>query len=372
MTIELSNLTFTDQDDIVPESGVEQILNTGVANTLAGKERITGVGAAGSNYGIFNSGTLNTAEGNDTITGTYNQTQDPLFGGVGIWNGGSIDTGDGNDIINGDTATGIGNGIGNHGTLNTGNGNDIITGTAYNSTDEYYAGFTTSGDFNTGDGNDKITGVGQIGISHYGEYDQFYTGTFNEFETGEGNDIITGIGMNIGFVNYSGSILTRGGNDIIIGIGGSVGIDNYHNGHAGGYISTDDGDDIIIGSGNIGIRISADGYIDTGHGNDSIIANGGFEGGRVVLGYGNDYLKGFGSGYYEGTGNYYQPPADEDTLELTSGSYTVSYTVELWRPAVNFTKDGIIMKTFQFEKLIAGSTTYDFSSLSEGQTIVVV
>jgi len=368
MAIELSDLTFTEQDDIVPASGVEQIINTGVANTLAGKDRITGIGAAGSNYGIRNSGTLNTAEGNDIITGTYNQTQDPLFGGGGIWNGGSIDTGDGNDIINGDTATGLHNGIGNYGTLNTGNGNDIITGTAYNSTDEYVSGFTTSGDFNTGDGNDKITGVGQIGISHYGEYNQGY---FNEFQTGEGNDIIMGIGMNVGFVNYSGSINTGGGNDIIIGIGGSVGLDNSHNGNAGGYISTYDGDDIIIGSGQIGIRMSG-GYIDTGHGNDSIIANGGFEGGGVVLGYGNDYLKGFGSGYYEGTGNYYQPPADEDTLELTSGSYTVSYTVEQSRTAVNFTKDGIIMKTFQFEKLIAGSTTYDFSSLSEGQTIVVV
>jgi hypothetical protein len=42
MAIELSNLTFTDQDDIVPLSGVEQILNTGVANTLAGNDSITG------------------------------------------------------------------------------------------------------------------------------------------------------------------------------------------------------------------------------------------------------------------------------------------------------------------------------------------
>ena len=368
MSIELSNLTFTDEDDIVPASGVEEIFNTGIANTLAGNDRLTGVGAAGGRYGLSNSGTLNTAEGNDIITGTYNQTQDSLFGGIGIWNGGSIDTGDGNDIINGNTTTGIGNGIANGGSINTGNGNDIITGSAYNSTDEYYAGFNTSGDFNTGDGNDIITGVGQIGISHYGNY---YQGYFNDFTTGEGNDIIMGIGMNVGFVNYSGSISTGGGNDIIIGIGGSVGLDNSHNGNAGGYISTDEGDDIIIGSGNIGIRISAGGYIDTGSGNDSIIANGGLEGGRVVLGTGNDYLKGFGSGSYEGTGNYYQPPADEDTLELTSGSYTLSYTVEQSRTAVNFTKNGIIMKTFQFEKLIAGSTTYDFSSLTEGQIITV-
>jgi hypothetical protein len=36
MAIELSNLTFTNQDDIVPSSGVEEILNTDIANTLAG------------------------------------------------------------------------------------------------------------------------------------------------------------------------------------------------------------------------------------------------------------------------------------------------------------------------------------------------
>ncbi|WP_445250746.1 hypothetical protein [Microcoleus sp. OTE_8_concoct_300] len=42
MAIELSNLTFTDEDDIVPASGVEEILNTGITNTLAGNDRILG------------------------------------------------------------------------------------------------------------------------------------------------------------------------------------------------------------------------------------------------------------------------------------------------------------------------------------------
>jgi len=310
MATELSNLTFTEQDDIVPAFGVEQILNTGIANTLAGNDRITGVGAAGG-YGIANPG----------------------------------------------------------GTLNTGNGDDRITGIVYNSTNEYDSGFTTSGNFNSGDGNDRITGFGPIGISHYGQYDR-YTGTFSQFKTEEGNDIITGIGSNIGLANYGSYIFTGSGNDIIIGSGGSIGINNER-GYAGsGGIYTEEGNDIIIGSGQIGIRNAS---IDTGHGNDSIIANGGFDGyASVVLGYGNDYLKGFGRGNYFGTGNYYQPPLDEDTLELTSGSYTVSYTVHEYQgTAVSFTKEGIIMNTFQFEKLIAGSTTYDFSSLTEGQTIVV-
>jgi hypothetical protein len=78
MTIDLSTITFTNQADIVPESGEEDIVNTGIANTLAGNDTITGIGGpydlynpiSGIPYGISNSGTLNTAEGNDIITGT--------------------------------------------------------------------------------------------------------------------------------------------------------------------------------------------------------------------------------------------------------------------------------------------------------------
>jgi hypothetical protein len=76
MTIDLSTITFTNQADIVPESGEEDIVNTGIANTLAGNDTITGIGLPydlynpSSGYGIYNTGTLNTAEGNDIITGT--------------------------------------------------------------------------------------------------------------------------------------------------------------------------------------------------------------------------------------------------------------------------------------------------------------
>jgi len=66
MAIELSNLTFTDQDDIVPQFGEEELVNTGITNTLAGNDVITGTGASGlKNLAIFN-----TDDGNDTITGT--------------------------------------------------------------------------------------------------------------------------------------------------------------------------------------------------------------------------------------------------------------------------------------------------------------
>jgi hypothetical protein len=70
MAIELSNLTFTEQDDIVPVSGVEEIVNTGIANTLAGNDRIAG---SGGTYSIYNSGTLNTSDGNDVIIGVLQQ-----------------------------------------------------------------------------------------------------------------------------------------------------------------------------------------------------------------------------------------------------------------------------------------------------------
>jgi hypothetical protein len=110
-----------------------------------------------------------------------------------------------------------------------------------------------------------------------------------------------------------------------------------------------------------GIGIYNDGTINTGNGADFIISDGGFEGsGKVFLGNGKDYLKGFGSGNFNG-GN------GQDTLELTSGSYTVGIS----SAGVNFAKDNIIMNTSEFEKLIAGSTTYNFVSLTNGQTITI-
>jgi hypothetical protein len=80
----------------------------------------------------------------------------------------------------------------------------------------------------------------------------------------------------------------------------------------------------------------------------------------VSLGEGEDYIKGFGSGNFSG-GN------GNDTLGLTTGTYTVGR----WYTAVTFTKGSSIMITSEFEKLIAGSTTYDFTSLTQGQTITV-
>ena len=71
MAIELSNLTFTEQDDVVPASGVEQILNNGIANTLAGNDSITGTDP---NTGFVNRATFNTGDGNDAIIGNGENT----------------------------------------------------------------------------------------------------------------------------------------------------------------------------------------------------------------------------------------------------------------------------------------------------------
>ena len=83
--------------------------------------------------------------------------------------------------------------------------------------------------------------------------------------------------------------------------------------------------------------------------------------GSVFLENGKDYLNGFGTGKFYGGNN-------EDTLELTSGTYTVGI---ISKTTVSFTNKGVIMYTSEFEKLIAGTKTYNFTSLTDTQTIVV-
>jgi hypothetical protein len=52
---------------------------------------------------------------------------------------------------------------------------------------------------------------------------------------------------------------------------------------------------------------------------------------------------------------------------------TGNYTVGIWGATVSFTDtaSSIVMNTTQFEKLIAGSSTYNFTNLSAGQIITV-
>jgi hypothetical protein len=164
---------------------------------------------------------------------------------------------------------------------------------------------------------------------------------------GDGNDLIasTGVIYNEGIIN------TGNGEDLIIVYGGSDGTGSPYGGP--------DGTGTVSGIYNNG------GTINTGDGNDSIIANQGFRSGlnnsgSLFLGNGEDYLQGFGSGdFYGGNGN--------DILELTPGTYTVG----IWDTSAVFTKGNQLMITSEFEKLRAGSTIYDFTSLTADQIIIV-
>jgi hypothetical protein len=465
MAIELSNLMFTEQDDLVPQSGMEEIVNSGIANTLAGNDTINGRGGI---YSILNIGTLNTADGNDIITAirSFEIIEEyPNDFGAGIRNeGGTIDTGDGND-----TLTGVHNfnqrknsfdgyGIDNErGIINTGNGDDLITGL-----NQAVGGVgirSLSGIINTGDGSDRVIATARVGISsvetafNTGNGDdrieatsntEFGVGIVNQsgsIDTGADNDLISGSGF-VGIANTIGSTINTGdGNDRISSISNQASIENYGTINTGngydsiisrggnlinwgevllgdgndslayddyvadvptrtlenfnfigtgdgndtitstgaiynqGIIETGDGDDFIIVDG--GVDGTGTGYgiynnggaINTGDGKDSIIANEGFDSGpnssgAWFLGEGDDYIKGFGSGDFYGGNGF-------DTLELTPGSYTLQKWTDNTGESVIFTKGNSLMITSEFEQLIAGGTTYDFTSLTAGQIIII-
>jgi len=305
MTVELSTITFTEQDDIVPVSGVEQIFNTGIANTFSGNDAITGTGDSISTVlpvdgypegwpglipGIYNDigGTIDTGDGDDIITGISYGREGiiPDYGdyGNGIINGGTIDTGNGNDLI-----TGIGQGskgvVGitsresEDSIINTGDGDDTIMGTASATGINIHYSST----LDTGKGDDIITGDGSTGLLN----------ASTTFNTGDGNDTITGNcnEYGVGFYN-AGFINTGDGNDVINGI---TDITRFNDGvailsaifNAEGTIDTGNGDDIIT---SMGLFLNDD-TIDTGNGQDSIISVGNFTNtGNVFLGDDNDSI----------------------------------------------------------------------------------
>jgi hypothetical protein len=122
MAIELSNLTFIDESDIVLASGVEQILNTEVANTFTVDDLIIGTG---NDYGFENVSVLSSDEGNDTITEIEN-LQLEFGSSYGIINSGTLNADEDSDILTGISRDDV---LVNSGTLNAGEGNDTITGT---------------------------------------------------------------------------------------------------------------------------------------------------------------------------------------------------------------------------------------------------
>src|SRR4028119_889919 len=120
MPIQLSSITFTDQDDIVPASGVDYIFNWGIVNTLAGDDIITGTRTPENSLftyqGIYNTGSIYTNDGDDIIAGI----DDGISYGFGIDFGGILDTGNGNDLITGTSRQGFGIYGRSLGTINTG------------------------------------------------------------------------------------------------------------------------------------------------------------------------------------------------------------------------------------------------------------
>jgi hypothetical protein len=399
MAIDLSNIIFSEQDDVVPLSGTEEIVNTGIANALGGNDVITG--SSEWEPGFFNTGIFNTDDGNDIITGINTRFSfgiinsfDTILGtGQGndtitsigfILNGGRIDTGnaedsiisqgtfinrgevflgDGNDLFtaNVDILTGA-YGIENYTIIDTGEGNDMITTTGGSIRNINFIG--------TGGGNDIITstsfisnegvietGNGADSIISHGSISNL-GGVF----LGEGNDSITADTHVLGHTLVNLNAMETGEGDDIITITGTI----YNE----GVINTGNGNDFIIAEGatNINGIYNNGGAINMGDGNDSIIANDGFgsgsnSSGAWFLGEGDDYIKGYGSGdFYGGDGN--------DTLELTPGTYTVGIWGEGGESPI-FTKGDQLMISSEFEKLKAGSTIYDFTTLTAGQIIVV-
>jgi hypothetical protein len=123
MAIKLSNLTFTDEDDIVSPSVVEEILNTEVANTLAADDIIIGTD---NDYDFENVSVLSTDDGNGTITEIENLESE--FGSsYGIINSDTWNVDEDNDILTGISRD---DSLVNFGTLKADQDNDTITGTA--------------------------------------------------------------------------------------------------------------------------------------------------------------------------------------------------------------------------------------------------
>jgi hypothetical protein len=265
MTIELSTITFTEQADIVPLSGMDEITNAyyddRIVNTLAGDDIITGTFTGiQTDSGIRNYGWLNTGEGNDLITGIT--PIDRAYFGYGILNIGHYL---GGDIYDSDSPVG--------GIIDTGDGNDTIIGTG-GRTGIHIQDST----INTGKGNDIITATGYLALN--ADRKSF-------LNTGEGDDVITAININDGYgITSVGSLDTGSGNDIIIGTGtnSKVGI------ALGGYSNTGDGNDTITGSGRY-TGFGNSGIFNAGNGEDSIISHGRLgNSGQLFLGDGNDSI----------------------------------------------------------------------------------
>lgn len=299
--------------------------NTVVLDTGTGNDAILG---SGGDYGILNYTTILTDFGDDTLTasGAYIGFNNVLWYSV-------LDTSGGNDSLV--ATSNAGDAIINSGTIYTGEGNDTISGSGF------LSGITNFNAISMEGGNDQLIGSG--GGSSSGLYNDI-SGTINSgtgsdslvgsssgvgsgienkgfLTTDQGNDTISGSGGR-GVINQ-GTIDTGSGNDQIDGfssLSNTAGIHNY------GTINTADGNDTVSSEDD---GIFNNGLLDTGNGNDLINAlNGGFSGtGTIQMGAGNDTLMGFGSGIFDGgSGNRDRILFGGDgiyTITMASGSGSI-------------------------------------------------
>jgi hypothetical protein len=408
-------------DDLV----VTAIVNSELVETLAGNDSITG-NAIATNFdgsfntnaiGIFNDGTISTSNGSDLIVGRADG-----FSANGIYNQGVINTGSGNDQIigqatskfeRGNLSWGIHN---NSGEIDLGEGNDLIIGT---STDNVSGGSALGilnyfgSKITAGAGNDEINGTANTsGTDSYMDAQGIQnTDLGDSIAAGDGNDLITGNATAnststeidtqsaaTGILNF-GKIDAGNGNDKIVGTGTStfiatnayviaMGINNV------GTIDAGNGNDVITGTasatGNISdlpnypyfkeiYGINNFGKIDAGGGNDELFSGTNINGisqkitldggGQIFMGQGNDLFQGFGNMNVfgdAGTGN----TGKDDILDL--GSLTLTDFQSLGSISktgaganfAQFTYNGSVMTTTEFDKFIFAGTTYSYAQLA--------
>ncbi len=322
MAIDLSTITFTNNADIIPSLGTDNIIldaNRSV-RTYSGNDILTGIATnmtLGKN-GIENRGSIDTGLGDDLLTGVSTSTSFP-GNWKGIENYGKIETGLGNDKI---FAKSLYTGLFNRGIVDTASDDDTIVGEGGST----YYDIVNGGLIDTGDGNDRIegrldnrviirTGSGNDTIKTlpFSTNPSLYNQTNATIDTGEGNDLITGLTSDSNWITNKGTISTGSGDDTIDGMcfnsPSSVGILNAD----GGKIDTGAGKDIIRINGILnpgdgsGKGIYNQGIIDTGDNEDTIESSGSDTGinneATIVTGNGNDTITGntvssFGYGIY--------------------------------------------------------------------------
>lgn len=403
-----SNGLWTNGSDTLTDNN-GGVANLGItANTLDGKDSIIGAGGVDTSnpiltgialyFGIENLGQIIMGKGQDSIHGTAMEINQGSFV-FGLFNqeGKTITMGNGNNSSITGTAKGDGDILGfrgifpisgiynRSGTITMGNGNNnsitgigTATGTGSFSTGIFnrQGGTITMGDGN----NNSITGIG-------GNLNGIYNrGTI---KVGNGNNVsITGTGKADGAygiynqtVGNNPTIEIGNGNNVsIVGkaVGnGSVGIVN----ELGSTISIGSGSGTIHGeaTGKDSLGIVNVGTIDAGGGNDTLLSsvnnNGVLQkvtiagGGKIYMGAGNDYFQGFGTMNVfgdAGTGN----TGKNDTLDL--GSLTLNDFQKFGSISktgagdnfAQFTYNGIVMTTNEFDKFIFAGTAYSYAQLA--------